>query len=397
MREHASPAAHRPSDLKGTRFFLAPLEGSLSQAEVDLGDLIERTMDAVILVDTENIVRYWNRGAEAMFQYVRAEVLGRRIGFLVPPDLLEAGELDWIQGRLETEGCLCNFVTRRVRKDGLERSVSMTRSVLHDTIGRVIGSSAVFRDVTEERRLQADLADSRGMAIVGAMSVTMAHEIKNRLAGIYSAIQLFSRSLTAGDPRQAVFEDVTGEIERLDETAEDLLRFARLGPPRALATDLGEFLKGLTGRLELLEEVRRHGIDLDVPQGLMAAVDPELLGHALHSLILNAAQATHPPDRIRVAVRSQRATVEIEVIDTGSGIPESVRGSMFQPFFTTKARGTGLGLAIARKNVEAHGGVIEVESQLGKGSCFRIRLPGLCIASNGTPESTPVVPEGGRE
>ncbi|HEV8114367.1 MAG TPA: ATP-binding protein [Planctomycetota bacterium] len=378
MSDPTRPPPAPPSPLGGTRFFLTPLGGSLSHADVDLGDLIERTMDAVMLIDTGDVIRYWNHGAEVMFHYTRAEVLGRRVGFLLPRDLLDQGELDWIQGCIDSEGSLCNFTTRRVRKDGVERWVSLTRSVLHDTTGRVIGSSAVFRDITEERQIQEELAGARGMAIVGEMSVALAHEIKNSLAGISSAIQLFSRNLASGDPQRAVFAEVSNEIRRLDETALDLVRFARTGAPRPRPTGLEEFLGAVARRMDAVEDVRRHLIDIDVSPGLVATVDQELVGHALQSLILNAAQATAEPARIRVRARRAGEALEIEVIDSGSGIPESLRASIFQPFFTTKSRGTGLGLSIARKNVEAHGGEIEVETSLGKGSCFRIRLPAAC-------------------
>jgi len=361
--------------LSGTRFFLAPLGGSLGRADVDLGDLIEKTRDAVILIDSEDVIRFWNEGAEAMFLYSRAEVVGRRIGFLVPPDLTEAGELEWIRARLDEEGSLCNFITRRVRKDGIERWVSLTRSVLHDTRGQVLGSSAVFRDVTEERQAQEELARARAMAIVGEMSVTLAHEIKNRLAGIYAAIQLFSRRLAPEDAGRGVLEEVTLEVKRLDETARDLVRFARPGPPRLERIQLATFLETVAASLGMLEEVRRHAIELEVPGSLVASADAELLGQALANLILNAAQATSHPAPIRIEAQRLGKWIRVSVIDSGSGIPEDRMASIFQPFFTTKARGTGLGLCIARKNVEAHGGTIEVESQEGRGSRFTIQLP----------------------
>ncbi|MFN0006980.1 MAG: two-component system sensor histidine kinase NtrB [Planctomycetota bacterium] len=375
MREDPPPSTTAPLELSGTRFFLAPLGGSLERADVDLGDLIERTGDAVILIDSQDVIRFWNQGAEAMFQYPRTEVVGRRIGFLMPADLREAGELEWIRSRLDEDGSLCNFVTRRVRKDGVERWVSLTRSVLHDTRGRVLGSSAVFRDVTEERQVQDELARARGMAIVGEMSVTLAHEIKNRLAGIYSAIQLFARKLAPGDPGLEVLQEATLEVKRLDETARDLVRFARPGPPRLESIDVAGFLAAAAAHLDLLEEVRMHPIEREVSPGLVVFADAELLGQAVQNLILNAAQAASRGGAIRIEAEQVGEWIQVSVVDSGAGIPENLLTSIFQPFFTTKARGTGLGLCIARKNVEAHGGRIEVASRPGKGSRFTIWLP----------------------
>jgi PAS domain S-box-containing protein len=351
------------------------LDGSLGRVDIAFGDLIERTRDAVLLIDSENVIRYWNEGAEVMFQYSREEVLGRKIGFLLPSDLLEARELDWIQGRIDAEGCLFNFITRRVRKDGGERWVSLTRSVLHDTTGLVIGSTAVFRDVTEERRIQDELSRARGMAIVGEMSVTLAHQIKNRLTGIYAAIQLLSRDLAPGDLRREVFDEVTIEIKRLDETARDLLRYAQPAPLHRVPTDLRILIEGLVDSLELLPDVRIHQIEIDVPAGLVVPIDQALMGQVLNNLVLNAAEAMERSGRIRVAARKVGSAAEVDVIDDGPGIPEGALPSIFQAFFTTKSRGTGLGLSIARKNVEAHGGTIRVQSEAGMGAQFTIRLP----------------------
>jgi PAS domain S-box-containing protein len=364
----ASPGkpAQTPTAEGGTRFFLGSLGGSLGSADIALGDLIEQTKDAVLLIDTEKVIRYWNQGAE---------VLGRRIGFLLPPDLIEAGELDWIQSRIVDEGCLCNFITRRVRKDGGERWVSLTRSVLHDTRGGVIGSTAVFRDITDERRIQEELSRARGMAIVGEMSVTLAHEIKNHLAGIYTAIQILSRGLEPGDVRRDVFDEVAREVKRLDETARDLLRFAQPAPLQRTPIELSGWLQTLVVSLSMLPEVQMHQFEFDVPGDLVVPIDVDRMGQALNNLILNAAQAMERHGRILISASRVPGGIEIRVADTGSGIASSLLGAIFQPFYTTKSQGTGLGLSIARKNVEAHGGTIEVESEVGRGSRFTIRLP----------------------
>jgi two-component system sporulation sensor kinase A len=358
-----------------TRFVLRSLGGSLGPAEIAFEDLIEQTLDGVVLIDPHDVIRYWNRGAEAMFQYSREEVLGRRVGFLVPADLLEAGELEWIRGRIDADGSLANFVTRRIRKDGSVRWVSLTRSVLHDTTGRVVGSAAVFRDVTEERRIREELARASGLAIVGEMSVTLAHEIKNRLTGIYAAIQVLSRGLAAGDERGSVFEEIGHEIKRLDETALDLLRYARPAPLERAPTELRAWLEATLDSLSNLPEVRRHRVELDAPEGLVIPIDVELMSQVVNQLVLNAAQAMERAGRIQISARQVPFGAEITVADTGEGIPEGRLEAVFQPFYTTKCQGTGLGLSIARKNVRAHGGSIEVESEAGAGSRFRIRLP----------------------
>jgi len=368
-------SSRTPSLGTETRFILRPLGGSFGRAEIALDDLIEKTLDAVILIDSKDVIRYWNRGAELMFQYSNAEVVGRRVGFLVPADLLEAGELEWIRSRIDADGSLANFMTRRIRKDGSVRWVSLTRSILHDTTGRVVGSAAVFRDITEERQVRAELARASGLAILGEMSVTLAHQIKNALAGIYAAIQVLSRGLAAGDERRDVFDEIGHEIKRLDETALDLLRYARPAPLERSPTDLRSWLEATIASISLLPEVRRHRIEVDALEGLVVPLDVELMSQVIRQLVLNAAQAMEKPGEIRLSVAKANGSVEIVVADTGVGIPEGRLEAVFQPFYTTKSQGTGLGLSIARKNVEAHGGSIGVESEVSRGSRFRIRLP----------------------
>jgi PAS domain S-box-containing protein len=357
------------------RFFLESLGQSLGGGDISLADLVENSADAVIFIDQGNIIRYWNRGAETMFQYDREETLGRRVGFLLPRDLLENDELGRIQARLTREGSLPNYVTRRVRKDGEERWVSLTRSVLHDSQGAVIGSTAVFRDITEQRQTEEELFRSRGLAMVGEIAANLAHEIKNRVTGIYAATQLLSRSLLPGDPRCEVYGDVGQEIKKLDETAKDLLRFARPVPPKRTPTDVQGFLVRVIQSLERSAQVHVHDVVLDVEPDLLANFDPDLMGQVFSNLVLNAAQAMEKPGRIEVRARRTNGDVEFHVTDTGPGIPPDVMASLFRPFFTTKSQGTGLGLSIARKNVELHGGTIQVETALGKGTRFVIRMP----------------------
>jgi two-component system, sporulation sensor kinase E len=357
------------------RFFLESLGSTLGGGDISLADLVENSADAVIFIDPGDIIRYWNRGAETMFQYGREEILGRRVGFLLPKDLLENDELGRIMVKITRDGSLSNYVTRRVRKDGEVRWVSLTRSVLHDSQGAVIGSTAVFRDITDQRRTEEELFRSRGLAMVGEIAANLAHEIKNRLTGIYAATQLLSRSIPPADPRRAVFSDVGQEIKKLDETAKDLLRFARPVPPKRTPTDVHGFLVQVIQSLERSAQVHMHDIALDVQPNLLANFDPDLMGQVFSNLVLNAAQAMEKPGRIEIKARRTNGDVEFDVTDNGPGISPETMASLFRPFFTTKSQGTGLGLSIARKNVELHGGTIQVETEIGKGSRFHIRMP----------------------
>ncbi len=364
---------------EGSRFFLDSLGGSLSDAEISLADLIEEAPDAIVLIDSQNVVRYWSAGAERMFQHRREDVVGRKVGFIVPADLLESDELGWLQRRIQEGGTVTNHLSRRVRKDGVELSVSITRSMLHDARGRPIGSTAIIRDISDQKRREEELGHARRMAMMGEMAATVAHEVRNPLATIHGTVQLLERRLGGrlepDDPARRSFDRIQGEIRRVDEIVEDLLRFARPGPPQTARRRIDGLIRDLLESLEGQADLARHEVSVEVEEGLCATLDDRLIGQVLANLVLNAAQAMPERGAIRVAASCRGDRVVIEVSDSGPGIEPEVLSRVFDPFFTTKRRGTGLGLAIARRNVESHGGEIRVESRPGGGTSFRVELP----------------------
>ena len=123
------------------------------------------------------------------------------------------------------------------------------------------------------------------------------------------------------------------------------------------------------------EDVARHRVEIDVPEGLLVPLDTKLMGQVVTNLVLNGAQAMQDAGTLAIRARPAGGEVEVTVTDAGPGIEPERLGTIFDPFVTTKSRGTGLGLSIARKNVESHGGSLSAESRLGEGACFRIVLP----------------------
>lgn len=371
-------ATRRPTPRKtnGTaRFYLDSMGGALSESEISLSDLVENTEDAILLIDRDHVIRFWNAGAERMFQYPREEVVGTRIGFLVPPDLMQADELGQLDEQLDREGRVLDHETRRVRRDGVELRVGLTRTLLHDGQGRPIGSTAILRDVTELRRQEEELLSTRTLAVLGRLAAKVAHEIKNPLAGISGAIQVLRRGLLAGDPGAEVYDDILAEVARLDDTVRDLLRYSRPSPARPSPTELRSFVEDLVESLGCRHELADHRLDLDLPGELVLPLDTKLMGPVLTNLLHNASQSMAQAGAIHLRVHEEDDQVRIEVEDEGPGISPDLADQVFEPFFTTKSRGTGLGLAIARKNVELLGGRLELDGGSGGGACFRVVLP----------------------
>jgi signal transduction histidine kinase len=229
-------------------------------------------------------------------------------------------------------------------------------------------------------RQQAELRRAERLAAVGRISAQITHEIRNPLNSIGLNAELLAEELSgAAAPREALqlVSAITREVDRLNGVTEEYLRFARLPRATIARTDVNEMLAGLLDFVapELAAsrvEVRRE-LAPDLPA---VRADEALLRAVVLNLLRNSREAM--PGGGTVAVRTALAAagaVEIEVRDTGGGIPPGDLTRIFDPFYSTKERGTGLGLAFAQQVVKEHGGTIRCESTVGRGTSFTIRLP----------------------
>lgn len=256
-----------------------------------------------------------------------------------------------------------------------------------DEIGRLAESFnamvARLRAAREEIETyhRGRLARAERLANLGELAASLAHEIKNPLAGIGGAVQVMAQELAPNDPRREILLEVLSQVRRLDKTVRDLLAFARPTDPDRRPCDMHAVLDRTLLLLaenpeaKRLRILRQYRPDLPTLQA-----DPRQLSQVFLNLLLNAAQAMPEGGQVRLGTDLRGGgegpgTVVVEVADSGPGVPEPLRAELFTPFVTTKPRGTGLGLAVSRRIVEDHGGTIEVESPPGDGATFRVLLP----------------------
>jgi signal transduction histidine kinase len=210
----------------------------------------------------------------------------------------------------------------------------------------------------------------------------MAHEIKNPLVTIKTFTELLPTRYEDPDFRETFFSLVGGEVRRIDTIVNQLLRFARPSKPMLAPTRLHEVLDNA---LKLLgQQFRNRNIRVvqafEAPHDDVSA-DADQLSQALINMMLNAADSMPNGGTLTVTTRAvgaagqQPAGLEITIRDTGEGIRPENLAHVFDPFFTTKSQGTGLGLSVAHGIVQDHGGSIDVESEVGRGTVFRIVLP----------------------
>lgn len=360
---------------RGASFYLDTLGGALGTRPISLEALVDATPDAILFIDIERRIRLWNHGATKMFGYTREEATGAYYDLLLPDDLKDSGELESLELLTETRGTLRNHLTRRITKDGTERIVSLSRSPLRDEHGQTVGWTAILRDVTEQTRVEHELSRASSLAMLGELAATVAHEIKNPLAGIHGAAQILINDTAADDPNREILERMAVQIRRLDATVRDLLRYARPETPKREKRDLREIVQSFADALSEDPRFVNIKITSSGEADLVVSCDERLMHQVFGNLLENACDAMDGRGMINIHFERTGDEAVVSVRDTGPGIAEGSLGRVFDPFFSTKPRGTGLGLAICRKNIEAHGGIIAAENDPGGGAVFIIKLP----------------------
>jgi two-component system sensor histidine kinase AtoS len=206
----------------------------------------------------------------------------------------------------------------------------------------------------------------------------LAHEIKNPLAGIRGALEIFMNELSLSKEDKAVFEEMLFQVKKLDILTKCFLEYARPPSPQFIPTSINDILNNTVGfltkhnlhkNLEKVEILRELGDDLPI-----VAVDPIQLQQIIMNLVFNALDAMPSGGKIIFRTAYDGDSVEISVSDTGHGMEKEVADNIFKPFFTTKAKGMGIGLSICKRLVEQHNGTISVSSG-ESGTTFSIRLP----------------------
>jgi len=228
----------------------------------------------------------------------------------------------------------------------------------------------------ERERMERRIEEVSHLANVGELAASLAHEIKNPLAGISGAIQVIRTALEPDDPRREIITEILSQIDRLDRTVRDLLVYARPQPParapKNLGMVIGRSLKFLRQQPTLRDmRIRCQSLDREV----ILPLDESQIEQVITNLVLNAAHACEQGGEVSVVLSEEHEGVCIRIVDTGQGMTRESVERAFEPFFTTKAKGTGLGLAICKRIVEAHDGRITIDSLEGKGTEVRIRLP----------------------
>ena len=255
-----------------------------------------------------------------------------------------------------------------------------------DEFGKLAHRFNQMADVLRERdeRLKEfatkKIMESEKLAIVGQLAASVAHELNNPLTGIVTYSHLMLEKIPCDDPTRISVEKIAGQADRCKDIIRGLLDFSRQRKPEKTLSNINSILRGCISLVE--NQAAFHNIQIvenyqdNLP---LIVIDPSQIERVFMNLIINAAEAMDGGGKLTLATRLDldNRVVEVEFTDTGHGISEENMNKLFEPFFTTKdiAHGTGLGLAISYGIIKSHKGAISVESEVGKGTTFVVRLP----------------------
>jgi len=337
-------------------------------ANVTAEEVLYTMADGLILVNSNYEIVQTNKAACSLLDYTHSEILGKRIDTFTQDSTL----VDALK-----RGSSSTFETIFKKKSEQSVPVFVSESVITTKPGNIVGYALVCQDVTDRKRLEAQLTQAQRMAAIGEAAAMVGHDLRNPLQATSSTLYLAKRMLTTGhsdETEEAVrlLDGLNNQIRYMDKIVSDLQDYARPIADELTETNLPE----LIGEAVLNVNVPST-IEINVSQEDLAItkVSPALLRRVLVNLILNAVQAMPNGGKLTIAVNRTEQFLAIAVQDTGIGISAESAQKLFKPFYTTKAQGQGLGLAVCKRLVEAQGGQITVKSELGKGSTFMIKLP----------------------
>jgi len=376
--------------------------------------------DAIISLDTEGIIRTWNRGAELIFGYRAQEMLGEHFSRLVPQELLKGGELRLIAREIEKGGYIRDYETERIAKDDRRVKAQLTQTLLRNKEGRAIGSSLILRDITDRKRAEEEIlqltreleekVEQRTKRLARAYKeleerneelrrvneqlrdldrlksefVSMvSHELRSPLTNISGAVELLLDSGSGVDEKR-MLEVIGEESARLARLVEGILDVSRIEARKLdlkrervdMFSLLQRVVVNLQGSTSLHQFVLPHADSLPRVWG-----DEDRIAQIFFNLLDNAVKYSPQGGKITVTAEAEGKEMVISVTDQGLGISDKEKERIFRKFHrvngsdSRETYGHGLGLYITKGLVEAQGGRIWVESSVGKGSTFTFTLP----------------------
>jgi len=352
---------------------LKEAEAALAESEARFRTLAENAPLAVILMDEEGRITYFNPMAERIFGWMEREVLGKELHLVLAPPKYHQRYREGF-ARVRATGKSRLFGKRlefeALRKDGSTFPAEVFFSII-EVRGRRLYLGLV-QDISERKRLEEERLKLEKHRALELLAGGVAHDFNNLLTSILGNLDLLERLVENGKVRE-IIERSRKVAREARDLARDLLVFSKGDIPIPKEVVIRDFLKELVRFLTHGSPVRVH---FEIPLGLPPLkIDSSHFAQMIQNLVLNALEAMPEGGDLFVQAEAMGDRVILTVRDTGPGIPPEILHQIFEPGFTTKPAGSGLGLAVVKSIVERYGGSIEVSSRPGEGTLFRITLP----------------------
>ena len=362
------------------------MERELKEANDFLMNLIDSSVDGIIVTNMKGDILLFNKGAENLLGYGSEEVVEKmNIRSIYPPGVAKE-----VMQKLKSPdfggiGKLTSFPIFHRKKDGEMIEGDLSASLIYDEKGNEIASVGIFKDLRERskmerelREIQQALLQSEKLAAMGRLTSQIAHELNNPIYGIMNTLELLKTEIPPESKRRRILELSLSEIQRLSEMLRNMLSFSKPEEETRKRLSLNELLEGILLMMErqMRESNIRVVLDLDhqIPE-VMASTNQ--MRQVMLNMFKNAKEAMPHGGILTVRTAKEDQKVSVHIQDTGVGIPEEIRNKIFEAFFTTKqkVKGVGLGLSVCYGIIKDHGGEIRVESEEGKGTTFIISFP----------------------
>jgi two-component system, cell cycle sensor histidine kinase and response regulator CckA len=348
--------------------------------------VVRSANDAIITKTLDGKITGWNPGAERLFGYTAAEMIGKPIDIIIPPE--RRGDLHHILDRVGRGEYIDHYETVRITKDGRVLDVSLSISPVKSATGDIIGAAKIARDMTEQKKLRAQLLQAQKMEAVGLMAGGVAHDFNNLLLVMMIHAEMLRDDCKSSDPRLPGIVEIVHSIERARGLTRQLLAFSRKRPTEMSAINLGEIVAGVHSMLRRVLPANIEIVTLAGDDVWPVCADRGEIEQVLMNLAVNARDAMPNGGRFGIEIENRVIAgpdydlprgdyVAMRVSDSGIGIEAENLDKIFDPFFTTKerGRGTGLGLSLCYGIIAQTGGSLTVDSKPGLGTTFLVLLP----------------------
>jgi len=352
-------------------------ETALQEKAIDYEELerlnscIVSTIESGLLtINSAGRIRVFNSYAENLTGVSQQDAYDRLLAEVLPGlASFESTYFESGQGEFQHKG-----------PDGRELLLCFKSMPLLGKEGETVGAIFDLHDLTEMKRMAAELKRADRLAAVGELSARMAHEIRNPLAAISGSVQLVALRPWVDEKDQRLFSIILRETDRLDGLLRDFLFYAKPNQPSKVPLNLRRVITDLCALLATDPRLERVEIDNQVPDDLVVQFDKDQCSQVFWNLVVNGAEAITVDGCISIDAtltrgNGGRSEVRISVRDNGSGMSQADVKRVFEPFFTTKKGGTGLGLATVYRIVETNGGRMSINSTQGKGTTVTLHLP----------------------